>query len=39
MKIFVKSLTGITITLDVEPSESIENVILKISDKVGIPSD
>lgn len=38
-QIFVKTLTGKTITLDVNPGSSIETVKQQIQDKEGIPPD
>lgn len=39
MQIFVKTLTGKTITLEVEPTNSVSAVKTKIQEKEGIPPD
>lgn len=37
MQLFVKTLTGKTLTLEAEPSDTTENVKTEIGDKEGIP--
>ena len=39
MQIFVKTLVGRTITLDVDPSDTVENIKQKVQDKEGVPAD
>eukprot|EP00593_Proboscia_inermis_P003010 CAMPEP_0171296922 /NCGR_PEP_ID=MMETSP0816-20121228/5644_1 /TAXON_ID=420281 /ORGANISM="Proboscia inermis, Strain CCAP1064/1" /LENGTH=140 /DNA_ID=CAMNT_0011770763 /DNA_START=46 /DNA_END=468 /DNA_ORIENTATION=+ len=39
MELFVKTLTGKTVTIEVEEGESIEDVKAKISEKEGIPPE
>ena len=39
MQLFVKTLSGKTISVDVEPDESIESLKAKIAEKEGVPVD
>lgn len=39
MQIFVKTLTNKTITLDVDPNDTVESLKQKVQDREGIPPD
>ena len=39
MQIFIRTLTGKTVTIEIEPSDDIDTLQMKISDAEGIPTD
>ena len=39
MQIFVKTLSGKSITVDVDPRDSVEALKAKIADREGVPAD
>ena len=39
MQVFVKTLSGKTITVDMEPTDTVETMKAKINEREGIPAD
>ncbi|AFP65278.1 ubiquitin (nucleomorph) [Chroomonas mesostigmatica CCMP1168] len=39
MQVFVRTLAGKTVTIDLDPNDSVEMVKSKIQDKEGVPPD